>query len=71
MRRHRSPKGGRYARTEHGGDSLARARRILSDGAGHDAQGVVRGGGGDGRAGGVQRTSRRSIPKNIIIILIR
>ena len=65
------PKGEGTLAQSTGGAPLARARRIYVDGAGHDAQGVVRGGGGDGRAGGVQRTSRRSIPKNIIIILIR
>ena len=40
------PKGEGTLAQSTGGDPLARARRILSDGAGHDAQGFVRGVGG-------------------------
>ena len=56
-----------------GGDPLARARRILSDGRGTTRTGRS-GGGGDGRAGGARHTkviNVTSLDTKEYIILIR
>ena len=72
---HRFPKGGRGTLAQStGGDPLARARRILSDGRGTTRKGRS-GGGGDGRAGGARHTKVINVTsldtKEYIIILIR